>query len=252
MEKYNFGDNTLLHSVGFDLYKFNNILKTGIVSKNQAEKENIKYSRNYFGYNLDDYISMVRYIYVPDTGVSAYQKYVLNGITFIVEDQDFIFDVNKMHFNYSDEVFVKDKVDVSKIKGIMVSEDYLETNLSNLSMLPLETTSYINIKHTTDNIIRYLKNEGYNCDMQYYEDILREMYFTLQALTKEVNDKDLLNDFKETKYELDYYIAAEVEKCFSQKLNIKNATLGDAIEYINQKNLNLPIYKTDGRTRGML
>jgi len=245
MEKYEFGDNTLLHSIGFDIYKLNSILKTGIVSKNQAEKENILYAKNNFGYNFDDYISMIRYMYVNEEDeTSAYKKYVEKGISFIVEDQNFIYNKDEMYFNHADEVFVKDKITIDNIKGIMVPEKFLNYEIKDLPMLPLASTSYINIKHTTDNIIRYLKNEGHSCDLEYYNDILREMYETLNALQKEPNDEDLLNDFKESKYDLDYYISNEVGKCFSKKFNKEVVTLGNILDYINEKTLDLPVYKT--------
>jgi len=138
MEKYEFGDNTLLHSIGFDIYKLNSILKTGIVSKNQAEKENILYAKNNFGYNFDDYISMIRYMYVNEEDeTSAYKKYVEKGISFIVEDQNFIYNKDEMYFNHADEVFVKDKITIDNIKGIMVPEKFLNYEIKDLPMLHL-------------------------------------------------------------------------------------------------------------------
>ena len=244
MEKYKFGDNTLLHSIGFDIYKLYSILTKGIVSKNQAEKENIFFTKNNFGYNFDDYISMIRYMYVnEDDKTSAYKKYAKKGISFIIEDQDFIYNKDEMYFNHSDEVFVKDKITIDKIKGIMVPEKFLDYDIKDLPMLPLDSTSYINIKHTTDNIIRFLKTEGYFCDIEYYRDILRILYETLNALKKEPDDEDLMEDFKEAKYDLDDYISKEVGKCFSRKFNKETVTLGDILNYINDKTLNLPIYK---------
>jgi len=70
------------------------------------------------------------------------------------------------------------------------------------------------------------------------------MYETLNALQKEPNDEDLLNDFKESKYDLDYYISNEVGKCFSKKFNKEVVTLGNILDYINEKTLDLPVYKT--------
>lgn len=244
MENYIFSENLLLHSIGFDVYKLYSILTNGIVSKQEAEKENISYSRNYFGYNFDNYISMTRYMYVnKDDENSAYKKYALKGISFIVEDQDFIYNTQDAYFNYSDEVFVKDKVELKNIKGIIVPEKYMDYEMKDLPIISFKSTSYVNIKHTTDNIIKYLKFEGYNCDLEYYNDILREMYTTIEAIKKEPEDQDLLNDFNDTKYDLDEYISLEIQKCFCKKFGVDNVTLGDVINYINSKTCNLPIYK---------
>ena len=58
MEDYRFNSDTLLHSVSFDLYKLYSIMQNGILSKNEAEKQGINFSRNHYGYNFDDYISI--------------------------------------------------------------------------------------------------------------------------------------------------------------------------------------------------
>ena len=63
MENYRFGDNTIVHSIGFNPWKIESILTNGILSKSEASKNNVWYARNYFGYNFDDYISMSRPMY---------------------------------------------------------------------------------------------------------------------------------------------------------------------------------------------
>ena len=69
---------------------------------------------------------------------------------------------------------LKDKVELKNIKGIIVPEKYMDYEIKDLQIISFKSISYVNIKHTTDNIIKYLKFEGYNCDLEYYNDILRE------------------------------------------------------------------------------
>ena len=81
---YNFNDNTLLHSVMFNPFKLESILQNGIMSFNEASKSNFSFTRNTFGYNFDDYISMTRYMYVSfgDKNTSFY-NYTLFNVTSI-------------------------------------------------------------------------------------------------------------------------------------------------------------------------
>ena len=92
MDYYKFGENTLIHSVGFNLFKFSSILEHGILSEKAALRENVNMARNFDGYNFDEYISMIRYIYVDNGVNSSYNRFAKKGISFIVEDVDFIYD----------------------------------------------------------------------------------------------------------------------------------------------------------------
>lgn len=141
---YNFNDNTLLHSVMFNPFKLESILQNGIMSFNEASKSNSSFTRNTFGYNFDDYISMTRYMYVSfgDKNTSFY-NYTLKGITLIVEDQDFIYDHKDMYFNYPDEVFVKDKVDKENIKGILLPLKYLDYLLEEFMECKISLNEFI-------------------------------------------------------------------------------------------------------------
>ena len=41
MENYRFGDNTIVHSIGFNPWKIESILTNGILSKSEASKNNV-------------------------------------------------------------------------------------------------------------------------------------------------------------------------------------------------------------------
>ena len=184
---YNFNDNTLLHSVMFNPFKLESILQNGIMSFNEASKSNFSFTRNTFGYNFDDYISMTRYMYVSfgDKNTSFY-NYTLKGITLIVEDQDFIYNHKDMYFNYPDEVFVKDKVGKENIKGILLPLKYLDYLLEELPMFNLKSTSYVNIKHTCDDLINYLKTLNYDVNMPLYNIYLNILKINKNDATKNI------------------------------------------------------------------
>lgn len=250
MENYNYNDNTLIHTIGFDLYKLESILNNGILSQKEAKKKQISYSKNYYGYNFDEYISLVRYLYVNfEDSNSVFVKSMPKGISFLIENQPFIYDQKEQYFNHSDEVFVKDKVDRRNIKGLLIPNKYQDYLLKDLPILPLKSTSYVNLKHCCDNIIKYLESYSYQVDYKTYNAILSEMYLTLELMKKE-EDSSLLEDYNEVKYTLDDFIAGEVQKCFNKLLTKQDVTLMDAINYINNKTLKLPLYFIGDRTRG--
>lgn len=242
---YNFNDNTLLHSVMFNPFKLESILQNGIMSFNEASKSNSSFTRNTFGYNFDDYISMTRYMYVSfgDKNTSFY-NYTLKGITLIVEDQDFIYNQNEMYFNYPDEVFVKDKVDKENIKGILLPLKYLDYLLEELPMFNLKSTSYVNIKHTCDDLINYLKTLNYDVNMPLYNIYLNDLYQVVLKLQKDENNSMLLEEFMECKISLNEFIAKEVQNAFDKKFNKKITTLEEMATFIAEK-YNKKIYYID-------
>lgn len=242
---YNFNDNTLLHSVMFNPFKLESILQNGIMSFNEASKSNFSFTRNTFGYNFDDYISMTRYMYVSfgDKNTSFY-NYTLKGITLIVEDQDFIYNHKDMYFNYPDEVFVKDKVDKENIKGILLPLKYLDYLLEELPMFNLKSTSYVNIKHTCDDLINYLKTLNYDVNMPLYNIYLNDLYQVVLKLQKDENNSMLLEEFMECKISLNEFIAKEVQNAFDKKFNKKFTTLEEMTTFIAEK-YNKKIYYID-------
>lgn len=242
---YNFNDNTLLHSVMFNPFKLESILQNGIMSFNEASKSNFSFTRNTFGYNFDDYISMTRYMYVSfgDKNTSFY-NYTLKGITLIVEDQDFIYNHKDMYFNYPDEVFVKDKVDKENIKGILLPLKYLDYLLEELPMFNLKSTSYVNIKHTCDDLINYLKTLNYDVNMPLYNIYLNDLYQVILKLQKDENNSMLLEEFMECKISLNEFIAKEVQNAFDKMFNKNFTTLEEMATFIAEK-YNKKIYYID-------
>jgi len=242
---YKFNDNTLLHAVAFNPFKLESILQNGIISYNEASNSKLPFTRNTFGYNFDDYISMTRYMYVSfkDTTTSFY-NYSLKGISLIVENQDFIYNQNEMYFNYPDEVFVKDKVVKENIKGILLPSKYLDYLIEELPMFNLKSTSYINIKHTCDDLIKYLKTLNYDVNISLYNIYLNDVYQVVLKLQKDENNSMLLEEFMECKIALNEFIASEVQNAFDKMFNKNFTTLEEMTTFIAEK-YNKKIYYID-------
>lgn len=246
MNKYKFNDNTLLHSCGFNILNFIGIMKNGIVSEKYAKEKGILFSRNYDGYNLDDSISCVRYLYVnKDINDSSYVKYVMNGISFILEDIDFTYDKNERIIHRSDEVLVKDNIPISKIKGILVPDEFLDSSLNELEYIKTNSTSYSLIKNIINNYKNFILENNGNIDIEFYNDIDRELYLVNNAYrvsSNEIEKEELKLEFKDVISDLNYEIGNDLEKIFSKIIGKDDITLNDVIAYINSKELNLPLY----------
>lgn len=245
-DNYKYKENTLLHAIGFDLYKLDSIFKHGILSSDEAKKRNISIGRSFNGYNLDDTISFVRYIYInPSDLDSSYNRFIKNGISLIVEDVPFIYDYNERYIDHKDEVLVKDKVDVDKIKGISIPSKYLNSSLQDLPMFSLYSFNYINIKETCSNLINYCSTLGYKLTTEEkleYNNLLYLLSISLEDRLRNRSDLEKEDIANEDKILLSEFISYIVNKTFSLLLNKEDVSLYDVVSYINSKSLNLPIY----------
>ena len=253
IDNYKFNDNTLIHSAGFDFSKFCSILQEGIMSFNYAKEKGVLVNKNYDGYNFGDTISCVRYLYVNgDMKDSAYCKYVKQGISFIIEDVDFIYDKDDRVINKSDEVLVKDYITVSKIKGILIPEEYMDARLTDLSYIRDNATSYVLINNNVNNIKKFIAdNSGVLCDT-YYDDIMRELYAINEAyrVSKSLEEQEFLkDDFREAIRDLNTVIGEDFERCFIKKIGKEDISLFDVTSYLNSKYGMLPIYELPSKSK---
>lgn len=242
MDTYSFGENTLIRSAGFNPYKLESILTNGILSKNKAEEMGISLTRNYFGYNFDDNVSMIRPFYSnSEDENSCLYTLVPKNVNIIVEEQEFIYDTKDAYYNHADEVFVNGMVPKEKFVGLMIPEQYLNYELRDLPMIPLKSTSYANLKGACDELIIYLANMGCETDIEEYKELLRELHLTITELNKDRENTELQEDFFDIKMALNEFIAEEVQKTFDKVLGVPT-TLEVMINYLNDKTLGLPIY----------
>ena len=240
---YKYNENTLIHSPGVDFATIESIMKNGIMSSKYGIEHGISVNRNYLGSNLNDTISCIRYLYVnKDVEDSAYNRYVPNGISFLIEGVPFISDKNERFIHRSDEVLVKDFIPKENIKGILVPEELIDIDLEDLPYIREDASSYELVKHRADGANVYITNAT---DMgNDYNDYYRELYFLSEDAN---NDSDMSleerkEEFRDVISDLNYVIGLDYHKCFSKVLGKEDVDVLDIVKYINSKTLNLPIY----------
>lgn len=252
MKQYKCSGNTLLHSILFNIPRLESIMRYGIISKEFASKNNIEYAKNFDGANLDDCISLVRYLYVNyNEEDSSYCIYVKNGITFIVEDVNFIYDKSDRIIHRFDEVLVEDHISKDKIKGIMIPKDYEDSCLSELDIISPNMKNYLNVKNCADYIVKYLKNNNYQIDYEYYNICLKALksinneIYRLKLMNIPLEDnkyQDLLINFEEVIKDLNIFLAEELDNYFCILFNKDNVTILEIVDYFNKKYLNVELY----------
>lgn len=245
METYKYGENSLIRSMGFNPYKIESILKNGILSKNKAMELGISLSRNYNGYNLDDYISLTRPFYSNKNDErSCYYSLIPKNVNLIIENQPFLYDQKYNYFNHPDEVLVEDIIPNEKFTGLVIPENLRNRKLMELPMINVKTNFYINIKENSEELIKYLNTYGHEINKEEYHDLMEELKLTIKALNQDKDNEELKQDFFEIKIEISAFLAEEVQKTFDKLLGKENTTLQEMIEYLNYKTLGLPIYTT--------
>ncbi len=267
---YKFSDDTLFHSVGFNPMKFEGILRNGLVSDYYAKKHNISFSKN-FNFTIDSTkeginniindkltennlrnISLVRNLYVSDDELSAYNLYIKKGISFVIEDVDFIYDKSKEFLKRSDEVVVKDHIPNDKIKYIMIPSVYKDKMLCDVDMIPSNMLNYDLIKNNVINLINYLKEYNYIVDTDEISLLLKDLKVagtSVNSLNKDSIDyQEALNDYKDIIKDINELLSFSVFECFSKMLG-KYASVYDMVEFINSKYSNKDIIILDSKEK---
>lgn len=267
---YKFNDDTLIHGISFNPMKLEGILKYGIVSENYARSNNIPYSKNY-NFTIDedikdkdsinklimdankDNIYLVRYLYVSDDPLSAYNMYIKNGISIIIEDVPFIYDKNKELLKRSDEVVVKENISPLNITGIMIPEDYKDKPLNEVMMLPKNILNYNLIKSSAIELVNYLQSNNYEVNITELSYLLKDLGIankSVNSLSKDnIDYNDALNDYKDIINDINYFLSENVYNYFSSVLG-KSATVLDMVEFINNKyNKDIVIESMQGKAR---
>ena len=244
---YDYNENTLLHGIGFDLAKFDSICKHGLLSKKAADDLGVDMARVFSAYNDNDTISMVKHSYINKyADNSAYNKFIKKGISFIVEDVDYIYDVNDRVINSVDEVLVEGFISTDKFNGILLPEEYAYASLLDLPMFNMKSNHYKNINDTCNNLIRFISSLGYgfsNEEKTLYKSLSYSLLSSLEVTKKDKELSSLEKELiREDKLALAEFMSSLVHKAFCIKLDSDFVTLYDAVEYLNSNNLNLDIY----------
>lgn len=270
--QYKFNDDTLIHGIGFNPMKLEGILRYGIVTENYVKNNDILYARNY-NFTLNDEmldkvgksnineqleeanknnIFLVRSLYVSDDPLSAYNMYIKNGISMIVEDVPFIYDMGRELIKRSDEVIVKEFISKDKIKALMIPDEYKDQKLNEVDMIPNNILNYGLIKNSVATLITYLKSYGYDVELDELSYLLVDLktaYLSVKSLDKNNSDyNDAMLDYKEIIGEINSFLSSYVYECFSKILGC-DATVLDMVTYINNKYESKDICYLDGKVR---
>lgn len=220
MEKYKCNDNTLMHGVLFNIPRLESIMKYGLVSLKYAKEHNIDYSKNYDGCNLDDSVSMVRFLYINyNDPESAYSKYITKGISFLVEDVAFTYNQEERNIHRTDEVLVSSNIAKSKITGIIIPEEYENIPLYKLNIISTKMNRYHNVKDTCDYIVNYLEENNHDFDIDYYKDVLGDLKYIAGEINKSLANEKLINFFARLKK---YFKISELKNISNDISNVLN------------------------------
>ncbi len=141
--------NLYFHGVGVDFFKLESILEHGIMSANMLNNNNIKFIRNYNGFNANDFISVACYGSKYYSNVTAFDVHIKEKMSLAITDIYPFEAVHASEFNraemykntpiipidrgvYSDERFVKDGIPLSCIKSVIISRSLLKEDVASL------------------------------------------------------------------------------------------------------------------------
>lgn len=248
---YKYSDDTLLHSISFNMIRLESILDNGVLSIRKMKELGINYCANYTGYNLDDTISCVAYKYVnPSVLDSAYNKYISSSVSLIIEGVDYIYDVSSRYINRVDEVLVSDYIPTSAIRGVIVPSMYRDVPIYSVNYLTLDSNSYLNVRDSVLMLFKYFDGHGYKVSDNSIYDYMNELKLTNNAIYKlrennvsldDEDYKDLVSNFHELVGELDECLGIEIARYYASLFGRKNVSVFDVVKMLCDSK-NIPIY----------
>ena len=235
--EYELNDETLLHSVGQNLQRIENVMKTGILSLNESHKKGVDVIKNYhIKERNDDYISCVKVSNIDYSAIgTAYDIHTKNGINLIVEDIEYESDPSKVFIHHPDEVVVKGHIPREKIKGIMLPKSSIANNLEFLTIIPQDITKYSSLKDIISHYLAFLIRFCGSFDLDFINSCLSELKTINRAYSVEIGSVDkleILKDYIETIIEINAYLTLITKEAFERFLNRDNIVLKDIIEVL--------------------
>lgn len=232
------------HGIGFDFLRLKSIMEKGILSEQEAQKENINFRRNYGGYNLGDSVSVAESPVVNNSFTfGCFGNYIKGGISFVISNEH-SFKAPKgsaRDSGYPDEAFIRGRVKSENITGVMIPEDLLDSQLSELP-LGLAKMGYAYIDERCRQIVSGLESEtGYHADTTHLEELIK------QKQELEQRDMDYLakdNERKAIFQQMEHEMGKIIGLAFAQKLEKERLTLRDVLKvYLPES---MKIYNSDG------
>lgn len=261
-------NNGCFHSIGFDFFKINSILKNGILSSSEMKKRNIKVTRNFQGGNMENWISVVddsklsesAYIYESCNNLchnkdtkTAYGNFTSCGIGFYCfapklykAENDFgKAYLNGLPFNkshYIDERYVYKKISPENIKYVIIHNDYVKEDISKLTYL-YNTLDITTLKNRvayylllTENSIKKFDEDLLNYITEYDNSL--KIYLSLEKDKRSSNRNITINALTIILNKINKIIADKINNYFKLKLGKDNnevVTTCDVLKYCLEK-----------------
>jgi len=230
--------NIAFHGINYDYFKLMSILETGVLSQNAASDIGIILNRNYGGYNGDDRVSLSESPSIHGTyNYGAFNVFVKKGISIVIDTSD-LYCIPDTKSGISGEIYVNYSVPRENIIGVMIPEQALQTNISQLNIFAGMGTAYVD--SYAINFINLI-NSTFGTT------------FSNEEIIKFIELKRSLNGDFLDRYELEKDINKRINEtitrlfglAFRIKFNLfESPSLIDAITILTGGNV--PIYSTSG------
>jgi len=243
------------HSIiDLNLVKLDYILKNGILSKRKIEELKllsfyVHSSRSGECKNGIDYISIVDYSKLYKTSYKdepsfsqlfeAFSLHTLTSLSLMVDRSIEVYNKGVLESDFDDEVFVFEKIDKEKIKGIILPEHLTNKNLKDISFLPGDQHCYTikSINHLLDCLEVYFDKKINR------EELLKsvEQAWDIAYNIERTSITTAIKKQKE-KYGIDMrdVLSSIIQELWQEKTKINNPTYIDIIKYLNK---DLPVYE---------
>lgn len=245
------------HSIiDLNLIKLDYILKYGLLSRKNIEQRNllsfyVHSIRSYDCKNGNDYISLVDFNSLVESKegcafsqlFEAFALHTLTSLSIMIDRDVTVSKKGVLESCFDDEVFVRDYVDKSHIKGIILPEHLVEESICNIPFLPGDSYCYTEtqINHLIDCMEAYFNKKIFRDELlasvkQAWQIRNERCSITSAvALQKErhgIDMKDILSKL--------------INGLWQEKLKVENPSYIDVINYIN--NDIQPIYEINQKT----
>lgn len=231
-----------------NLMKLECILKYGILSKKLIEKNNIinvytHQGNDFDSKNGDTFVSLSEYNDNTEFNkvFESFALHTLTSLSLLIDKNILVSRIGEKETYFDDEIFVKEKVDKSKIKGIILPSHLSNQKITETCFLANDLNCYT--RKYIDNLIDYIEIYfNKKIDREKILISLKQLWDIFKRFERPENWIDMAVETQKKEYGLDLRdeIAIILNELWSEKLKIDNPNFIEIVKYINQ---DLPIYE---------
>lgn len=243
------------HSIiDLNLIKLDYILKNGLLSRRNIEEKNLlsfymHSVRSYDCKNGSDYISLVDFNSLVESKegcafhqmFEAFSLHTLTSLSVMLDREINVSKIGVLETLFDDEVFARDSIDKSHIKGIILPEHLTEKYICDIPFLPGDAHCYTekSINHLIDCMevyfLKKISRDELLLSVKQAWDICYKEYGGTWIGTPVQNQKEIYGtDMKDV-------LSKMINDLWQEKLKIENPSYIDVINCIN--NDIYPVYE---------